>query len=215
MKKLITGGIVTALIASNVVACHQWKEDNIKSDHKITSLTQNKNKLEQSLSDKDKLINQYQKDIDTYESKVSKLNSENKKLNNQIDKLKHDLKKEKGKSDCPSVSSKRVLKTMAMELSFYTDSPDETGNNHSITKSGYDLKNGMTYQGMKIIAADQNVLPMYSIVEIDGIGRAIVLDTGSYIQSNRLDVLVSSKQEAFKRGRYNETVKVLRLGKGA
>ncbi len=101
-----------------------------------------------------------------------------------------------------------------MELSFYTDSPDETGNNHSITKSGYDLVNGSKYQGMYIIASDPDILPMYSIVEIEGIGKAIALDTGSYINGHRLDILVSSKQEAFNRGRYNETIRILRIGKG-
>lgn len=100
-----------------------------------------------------------------------------------------------------------------MELSFYTDSPDETGNNHSITASGYDLANGIKYQGMFVIAADTNILPFYSIVEIEGFGRAIVLDTGSYIHGKRLDVLVATREEALQKGRYNTTVKVIRYGK--
>lgn len=101
-----------------------------------------------------------------------------------------------------------------MELSFYTNHPSENGSWGAITKSGYDISNTTTYQGMKIVAADTNVLPLYSIINIKGFGKAIVLDTGSYIIGNRLDVLVSSQSEARKLGRYNETVNVLRYGKG-
>lgn len=100
-----------------------------------------------------------------------------------------------------------------MELSFYTTHPSEVGST-AITKSGYDVSNTTTYKGMGIAASDPNVLPLYSIIHIDGLGKFIILDTGSYIKNNRLDILVESRQEAFQRGRYNETVRILRIGKG-
>lgn len=83
------------------------------------------------------------------------------------------------------------------------------------TASGYDVKNTIYYNGMRIIASDLDVLPMYSIVEIEGFSdRFIVLDTGGAIKGNKIDILFDSHTNAIKFGRKNLKVKVLRYGRG-
>ncbi|TCJ00470.1 3D domain-containing protein [Cytobacillus praedii] len=101
-----------------------------------------------------------------------------------------------------------------MELSFYTNHPSEGGGYGAITKSGYDISNTIKYQGMGIVASDNKQLPLYSIIEIEGLGKYIVLDSGGKITKNKLDVLVSTRKEAFERGRYKAKVSIIRIGKG-
>lgn len=82
-----------------------------------------------------------------------------------------------------------------------------------ITASGENVKNRIHYNGMGIIATDTSVIPMYSIVEIEGFGgRFIALDTGGAIKGNKIDILVNSTSEAKKFGRKNIKIKVIRKG---
>lgn len=69
--------------------------------------------------------------------------------------------------------------------------------------------NDSTYGSVRIVAAGKEY-PCGTIVDIDGIGKAIVLDRGSAITGNDLDLLVNTNPWDFGR-RYKQT-KVLRLG---
>jgi 3D (Asp-Asp-Asp) domain-containing protein len=83
-----------------------------------------------------------------------------------------------------------------------------------ITASGYDVRNTIYYDGLRIIAVDPNVIPLYSIVEIEGYGeRFIAMDTGGAIRGHKIDILVNSTSEAIAFGRRSLQVKVIREGK--
>ena len=61
----------------------------------------------------------------------------------------------------------------------------------------------LDYQKVKdlpIIAADPEVIPLYSIAEIEGLGGFISLDTGGKIVGRRIDILFDSKEEALNWG---------------
>lgn len=62
---------------------------------------------------------------------------------------------------------------------------------------------------MKIIAVDPNVIPLGTKVWVEGYGYAIAGDTGGAIKGNKIDVLMSSKSDAYKWGRKKVLVKVL------
>lgn len=102
---------------------------------------------------------------------------------------------------------------ITMNASYYTASCTGcTG----ITATGVNVKNTIYYQGMRIIAVDPNVIPLYSIVEVSTPTenfRAIALDTGGAIKGNKLDILVANKQTAYKLGRHSVSVKIIRKGK--
>ena len=71
----------------------------------------------------------------------------------------------------------------------------------------------LDYQKVKdlpIIAADPEVIPLYSIVEIEGLGGFISLDTGRKIVGRRIDILFDSKEEALKFGKQELLVKVIK-----
>ena len=71
----------------------------------------------------------------------------------------------------------------------------------------------LDYQKVKdlpIIATDPEVIPLYSIVEIEGLGGFISLDTGRKIVGRRIDILFDSKEEALKFGKQELLVKVIK-----
>ncbi|MGL4624427.1 MAG: G5 domain-containing protein [Culicoidibacterales bacterium] len=82
------------------------------------------------------------------------------------------------------------------------------------TASGYNIGsspyyNHPQYGQIRIVAADPSVLPLGSIIDIAGFGRAIVLDTGGYIKGNRLDFLFATDAECFAWGRNNVSVTIV------
>lgn len=82
-----------------------------------------------------------------------------------------------------------------------------------VTATSYDVSNTIYYQGMRIVAAPPNI-PFYTKLRITyrngNSFNAIVLDRGGAIRGkNILDVLVSSKSEAYALGRQQVKVEVL------
>lgn len=105
--------------------------------------------------------------------------------------------------------------SMTVEATAYTNHPSENGGTYGgrvLTKSGYNITNTIYYNGMRVIAVDPSVIPLHSIVEIEGYGKAIALDTGGAIKGNRIDYLVANDSEANNFGRRNVNIKI--IGKG-
>lgn len=95
-------------------------------------------------------------------------------------------------------------KVLTMEVTYYTAFCDTgcTG----VTATGYDVSNTITTpQGRGIVAVDRRVIPLHTIVEIDG-REYRAMDTGGAIKGHRIDVLVESKKKARKLGRVTKQV---------
>ncbi|MFQ3543517.1 3D domain-containing protein [Halobacillus rhizosphaerae] len=83
-----------------------------------------------------------------------------------------------------------------------------------ITATGVDVRNTMYYNGMRIIAVDPSVIPLYSLVKVqtpNGTFNAIALDTGGAIIGNHIDILTDDSSQ--KNISFQATVTVLREGK--
>jgi 3D (Asp-Asp-Asp) domain-containing protein len=82
-----------------------------------------------------------------------------------------------------------------------------------ITATGIDVRQSHTYEGKRIIAVDPAVVPLWSEVELryaDGsTERAIALDTGGDIRSNRIDLLVADTDTAWAFGRQSVELRIL------
>jgi len=82
-----------------------------------------------------------------------------------------------------------------------------------VTATGYDVSSTIySPEGLRIVAADPEVLPLGSVVEISSGGntiQAVVMDTGGDINGNRLDLLVESEAEALEYGRQDVDVRIL------
>ena len=86
-----------------------------------------------------------------------------------------------------------------------------------ITATGVDVRKTIYYKGMRIIAVDPSVIPLYSIVQVTTpyeTFKAIALDKGGAIKGHKVDILVGSKELAYELGRHTVYVKVIRHGKG-
>lgn len=75
----------------------------------------------------------------------------------------------------------------------------------ALTKSGKAPVVGVT------VAADPSVVPLGSVVHIDGLGERVVHDTGGSVRGQRLDVFMASCGEAVEFGRQRRQVRVVRL----
>lgn len=111
-------------------------------------------------------------------------------------------------------SAPKAEPTRVFEATFYTAFCDTgcTG----VTATGMNVKNTIYSDGLRIIAVDPSVIPLYSIVRVtlaDGTSfTAIAGDTGGHIDGYRIDVLVGTNDEARKLGRQRVSVKVLKSG---
>ncbi|HEY2931378.1 MAG TPA: 3D domain-containing protein [Acidobacteriota bacterium] len=79
---------------------------------------------------------------------------------------------------------------------------------YGITASGVLVSTG-------IIAADPNVLPMGSIIEIDAgkySGIYTVMDTGAAVKGEKIDIFIPDYDEALRFGSRKVAVKILRRG---
>ncbi len=75
----------------------------------------------------------------------------------------------------------------------------------ALTKSGRPPVVGVT------VAADPSVVPLGSVVHIDGLGERVVHDIGAAVRGQRLDVFMASCGEAVQFGRQQREVRVVRL----
>jgi len=87
-----------------------------------------------------------------------------------------------------------------------------------ITATGIDVTRTIYANGLRVIAVDPRVIPLGSIVRVeyaDGTTfKAIAGDTGGLIKGRRIDVLVTSENEAYRLGKHTVTVTILKNGKG-
>lgn len=109
------------------------------------------------------------------------------------------------------VPVKQEYETIQVNATFYTAFCN-TGC-IGITKMGHDVRNKIDVEGYRVIAVDPDVIPLGKIVFVElenGTSfEAITSDTGAHIVSNRIDVLVSTEQEAYNLGRMKAQVTIL------
>jgi 3D (Asp-Asp-Asp) domain-containing protein len=75
-----------------------------------------------------------------------------------------------------------------------------------ITKTGINLK---ANPNQKVIAVDPDVIPLGSIVYVEGYGTAVAGDIGSAINGHRIDVFIPSEKEALQWGVKEVNVTIL------
>ncbi|MCT4782014.1 3D domain-containing protein, partial [Exiguobacterium himgiriensis] len=108
------------------------------------------------------------------------------------------------------VSTKASRHVIQVESTAYTNDAADNGtySGRVLTATGHDVTDSILYNGMRIIAVDPSVIPLGTIVHLEGIGDAIALDTGGRIKGNIVDLLVDTKEEAIQWGRRHIQVTV-------
>jgi 3D (Asp-Asp-Asp) domain-containing protein len=211
-KNFMKYGLITSLLVNFTIGGRYLvdtkeyqKQINIKD--KIIEQNKSKQRLleEYSLKNTEKIDDLYIKNS-LLSDELNKAKNVNIQLKTENDKLKKDLANRK------EVKKQRQLN---MQLTYYVANCYGCS---GITKSGIDVRNTIYYKGMRVIAADPRVIKLNSIVRIQTKTEsyiAYVADTGGRIKNNLVDVLVSSRSEAFRLGRQNATVTILKEGNGS
>ncbi|RDW15899.1 PcsB-like coiled-coil domain-containing protein [Oceanobacillus chungangensis] len=91
-------------------------------------------------------------------------------------------------------------KTLMMSSTAYTV---ESSGGSGVTSTGIDLREN---PDTKVIAVDPSVIPLGTVVHVEGYGYAIAGDIGGAIKGNKIDVYVPTQKAALNWGR--RTVKV-------
>lgn len=69
--------------------------------------------------------------------------------------------------------------------------------------AGMDCR-GITASGERtrpgVVAVDPRIIPLRTVIQIDGMGEFVVLDTGGSIQGKRIDIWFASRAEALRHG---------------
>jgi 3D (Asp-Asp-Asp) domain-containing protein len=91
------------------------------------------------------------------------------------------------------------------ECSGYSLNDNQQGTN-SITYTGIDLSN----HNFNVVAVDPNIIPLYSIIEIQGMGAYVCIDIGEAITGNKIDILFDNKNDAINFGKQNRLVRVIK-----
>lgn len=150
---------------------------------------------------KDEQTAEYMRIINELRKENERLIAENNELRLRVDD-----------SDVDTVSGDTKTKHLGeFEATFYT-AFCPTGCT-GITATGIDVRNTIYHEGKRIIAVDPNVIPLGSTVRVtlengDSF-EAITGDTGGAIKGRRIDVLVSSRDEAYKLGRMTAKVEII------
>ncbi len=98
----------------------------------------------------------------------------------------------------------------------------ETGTEYYVTATAYTANcngcSGHTATGFnlranpeaKVIAVDPSVIPLGTKVYVEGYGYAVAADTGGAIKGNKIDLFMSSQSDAYRFGRKNVKIKILK-----
>lgn len=98
------------------------------------------------------------------------------------------------------------------EVTFYTNGKESTGKSKGHKDYGRTASGKITKEG-RTVSADINVLPMGTVIYIEGFGERTVEDTGSAIKGNKLDLFVEDLAHARELGRKKGVkVKIVKMG---
>lgn len=82
-----------------------------------------------------------------------------------------------------------------------------------ITATGIDVRNTIYHAGKRIIAVDPEVIPLGSVVKVTLANgdsfEAVAGDTGGAIKGRRIDVLVATRDEAYRLGRMTAEIEII------
>lgn len=189
------------------------KEQNDKLEERQKEILNNNSKLKIELKNKSDILNEREIKIQNLEQE---LQEEKKKLEEKDAELKKALATKEAKRLAKQAQTKKseavVVSRSNSEVvsrEFYVEATAYTpwcSGCSGITATGINVA---ANPNMKVIAVDPSVIPLGSKVWVEGYGYAIAGDTGGAIKGNKIDLLMSSKDKAYKWGRKKVRIKVL------
>src|SRR5690625_862175 len=157
-------------------------------------------------------------EIDRLEGELDAVKDELSEANAELDELKGAETSDIGAEEPVeqlSETEDAATTALSFEATYYTARCDGCS---GITATGYDVRSSIySPEGYRIIAVDPNVITLGSVVRVSygderASFKAVASDTGGDIKGRRIDVLVASKEEAYRLGRTNVSVEILAEG---
>ncbi len=98
----------------------------------------------------------------------------------------------------------RTAKVLEMHASAYTPHRSGGGTGSGYTASGLPA-------GYGLVAVDPRVIPLGTVLYVEGYGMAIAADTGRAIKGHKIDLCFATRQQALQFGRRKVRVHILRV----
>ena len=192
---------------------HEIKEMNANLLEHLEEEMKNVEELETSVSTLKDVIGELNREIvnvnETIKLKDDKINELSK--GNEI--LRKELEKEKAEkakktASIPSRGNASKAQTwMTVNATAYTANCNGCSGK---TATGIDVRDQS--KDHRVIAVDPAVIPLGSLVEVDGYGTFIAADTGGAIKGHKIDILMQTKSKAYEFGRKKVQIRVIRSG---
>ena len=128
--------------------------------------------------------------------------SENKEVVEEKQTEESDTNNNDSTSDSAESHDKEVSQELTMTATAYTATCEGCS---GITSTGINL---LENPDMKVISVDPSVIPLGSIVYVEGYGEAIAGDTGGAIVGNKIDIFIPDLEDAINWGVKEVKVKV-------
>lgn len=205
----ISKSITACALLTGYGACTDGEEDVFPPPLPLETL----NKEIASIDAIDNLLERFRE----VQTELSAIHAENESLRAEIEALTGELDAQESRTvqasqvEEPADVQPSPTASQTYEATFYTASCDGCS---GITYSGHDVRNTIyTPEGLRVIAVDPDEIALGTHVRVtmsDGSSfEAEASDIGSDIKGNRIDVLVATKEEAFKLGRQGVRVEVV------
>jgi 3D (Asp-Asp-Asp) domain-containing protein len=165
------------------------------------------NSLETLIKKQEERITTYQNKTKTQSEQINILRDHYQKEKERADQENQRANKEKKRADelQKELDSVQVLNVVATAYTPFC-STGCTG----ITRTEIDVRETIYYEGHRVVAVDPNVIPLGSVIAIEGFDETFVAaDTGGDIQGNRIDILYKKKERALAFGRQEKKVQII------
>lgn len=174
------------------------------------------NRLEDELSE----ANELNEDLNAYNSELSDELAESKRKLKELQSAYDNANNRRNTSDSSNDNARRndadvgkaVAKGDKYIATFYTAfCPTGCA---GVTATGVDVSKTIYYKGKRVVAVDPSVIPLGSHVKVTLSNgetfEATAQDTGGDIKGKRIDILVASRDEAYRYGRQTVTVEIIK-----
>ena len=193
----------------------ELESTHLQELEKIETYEEKMENLEEDIKNKESEIDKLNKDLqakrerEEEEARLAKVNNDKSAV---LSSNKASNSEQKVVSTSTSSSKANNTSLGTFDVTYYSA---YDGTQIGITRGGTNMANGNihTSDGYRIIASDLSVIPLGTIVRVTtGNGEtfmAKVDDSGGAIVGNKIDIAVSSPEEAFRLGRGTATVEIV------
>lgn len=193
----------------------ELESTHLQELEKIETYEEKMENLEEDIQNKESEIDKLNKDLqakrerEEEEARLAKVNNDKSTVLSS-NKASNSEQKEVTTSTSSSKANNTSLGTF--DVTYYSA---YDGTQVGITRGGTNMANGNihTSDGYRIIASDLSVIPLGTIVRVTtGNGESFLAkvdDSGGAIVGNKIDIAVSSPEEAFRLGRGTATVEIV------